>query len=796
MRPVRLGWMPRAAASPDAFLERGLPRYLAARRKKRRVKQALADGFRAIAGEPTPIDVKRLVRIVHAWGPMGDFRLLDGAPEASLAPRLAKAGAREAERRALVGLVAGAVPIGVRKDGTPWLWQVDGPARGAVFGLSKSGGLGSVFASAARFALHLAAEDASAEGDDVAPLLSLAAELPEELAEHLRERVERASLVVGAVVGADEEAKRLGRRIKTRHAHAAPDAAALEALFHAWLSDDGPRLAQLLVLAKRSPSALTRDAAEALRAVSDAKVPRPPRWQARLAARRGLTRAKPRAAPPRRALDLDRARRIVAWLDETSGTLEPLDVPAAREEALLALGELAPPGLFPELVSRAEAGDIRAVEMLAAMGDRRVAVPTLLSLLERPAGRYRWLEAAVVRALAVLDARDAVPALRRLLVTNPLGTWREGIERGPLVRELVAALGRMGDVDSGPITLALLESRSGEYKALAATAAHALGSLAYAPAFGALEARVTSTREPVTPELVWAFGRVAAAAGALQRGARALEGLTTLDPGIEVLRQGALLTLTGDRRGARRRDAFRAAIERALWEPGFRQEDTSRRRAWAFRALADVAASGAAPHVGAETVRYFAAIDDHRVRRAATAAFTAAGLVVPKTRRYYAFVLEEIEARAGRGALRAALSDPLGLFRYNIATFLADRGDLESVGAVAGAAAIAFAEPPTTAYEYDDAPRHLEAFASALARLNTREGNDVLIEALRSGNHQVRAVVAEHAPPDERIVPELVTMLEDPRSFLRARAERALESLGVGRSAPPPDPSRIRLVEG
>jgi len=68
----------------------------------------------------------------------------------------------------------------------------------------------------------------------------------------------------------------------------------------------------------------------------------------------------------------------------------------------------------------------------------------------------------------------------------------------------------------------------------------------------------------------------------------------------------------------------------------------------------------------------------------------------------------------------------------------------------------------------------------------------VLIEGLRSGNHQVRAVVAENAPDDERFVPELMAMLGDPRSFLRSRAERSLAALGVRGSqsdAPP------RLVE-
>ena len=97
--------------------------------------------------------------------------------------------------------------------------------------------------------------------------------------------------------------------------------------------------------------------------------------------------------------------------------------------------------------------------------------------------------------------------------------------------------------------------------------------------------------------------------------------------------------------------------------------------------------------------------------------------------------------------------------------------------------------------DHDDARRGGGATGVRAPVTIDLEGVGVLIEALRSGNHQVRAVVAEHAPPDERIVPELLMMLEDPRSFLRSRAERALESMRTGTPAPP-DPSRIRLVEG
>ena len=183
--------------------------------------------------------------------------------------------------------------------------------------------------------------------------------------------------------------------------------------------------------------------------------------------------------------------------------------------------------------------------------------------------------------------------------------------------------------------------------------------------------------------------------------------------------------------------------------------------------------------LGHDAIRYFVTRDDHRIRRAAQAAFAAWGVPVPATRRYYAHALDELEAREGLPALHEALRDPLGLFRHNIATRLAERAHASSVRPLAEATARLFAEPPTSTYEYDDAPSNLVAFVRALAKLNQPEGNDVLIEGLRSGNHQVRAVVAENAPEDPRFVPVLMAMLGDPRSFLRSRAERSLTSLGI-----------------
>ena len=173
-------------------------------------------------------------------------------------------------------------------------------------------------------------------------------------------------------------------------------------------------------------------------------------------------------------------------------------------------------------------------------------------------------------------------------------------------------------------------------------------------------------------------------------------------------------------------------------------------------------------------MRYWVTRDDHRVRTAAERAFAAWGLPVPKARPYFAFALPE-----SADALLEAVRDPLGIFKHNVATRLAAMDDRRAVRAIAEATARLFAAPVTSTYEYDDAPPPLVAFVRALAKLNDQESNSVLLEGLRSANHQVRAVVAENAPDDERFVPELMQMLGDPRSFLRSRAEKSLTTLGA-----------------
>jgi HEAT repeat protein len=402
--------------------------------------------------------------------------------------------------------------------------------------------------------------------------------------------------------------------------------------------------------------------------------------------------------------------------------------------------------------------------------------------------------------------------MREVLAQNPLSGWREGMERGTLVRALVGALGTLRDEAAAPQVLAILESKSNEYRHVLPIAAWASGRLRHGPALPALERLVLSPKVVPNAESIWAIGEIGAwAPGAGERAAsllRAIPGIDGLDPAVAMVRLTALAKTRAGRPDAPSSAELRRALERALWEPAFRQQETSRRQAWALRSLAELArvygdrpGDRAGPEaedaffLGHEAVRYFVTRDDHRVRTSAQAAFAAWGIPLPRTRRYYAFSLDAIEERGGIAALHDAVRDPLGVFRHNVATRLAERGHPSSVRPLAEAAARVFAEPATSTYEYDDAPLHVVTFARALARLNRPEGNAILLEALRSAHHHVRAVVADNAPSDPAFVPELMAMLGDPRSFLRGRADRALRALGSAAASASASESPSRTVE-
>jgi HEAT repeat protein len=860
--------MLRAAAAPERFLTRGLARFASsvARRDRRRAVARDARDARTAFSVELP---RELVQLFRAGGsrPLGDFVPAFPAVTQSTFDALLAAARRKhpsTSRARLCAYLAGTVPFGATRGGELWLYVLGAattPSRGVVATLDPAvlAAPRLLFRGASSFALACALEESAAAGEDASRIdgaraLLAAPGVAEQ--EGVRAAFERATALLDLLTASDAAVRRAAKKLAPRpfeppHPPTRPqtvaarraakatratrdaippssatrmllatgervDPLALGSLVEAFFRKEGPELDAIVSAQLASRDAIVRQAALLLtEALVTTKKPRTAaaRELARrraMALRAARAEAAPESTSPRRG-SAELTRRIIDIIDGLRPATDPLATTEPREEALRALSEVGDRSAVPGLVARAVTGDVGAVDMLAALGDPSAVAP-LVGLLHREPQRYRLLEAAVVRALAALDAGSTSHALRTLLADNPMPSWREGIERGVLVKELVSALGALRDESAGPALLEVLSSTSQEYRAILPLAAWALGRIHHLPALATLERLLSSPKEPPTCEAIWAVGAI----GAVHEDGRARAGallgrLSGLEPGAEMVRLTALSKVRphpGSADAPRTAD-LRIALERALWEPAFRQEETSRRRTWALRSLeelaaargprgarAAVAAHGQKPRASAKTddldpyflgheaVRYFVTRDAHALRRAAEEAFAAWSIPVPATRRYYVFEVADLERRGGLVALHEALRDPLGIFRHNVATRLAERADPSSVRPLAEATARLFAEPPTSTYEYDDAPSHLVAFVRALAKMNRPEGNDVLIEGLRGGNHQVRAVVAENAPDDERFVPELMAMLGDPRSFLRSRAERSLASLSAGNAAP------------
>jgi HEAT repeat protein len=743
-----------------------------------------------------PVDLQRFLRAAIA--PVGDYVPLRAAP--SFSALLSSARSKDDARARLGALLASAVPFGKTRGGELWLYVLaprSSPARAIVATLDpRVAAPRLVCRGASTFAVMCSIHASGDEPTTVASAPGVAEQ------EAVRSSFERALVVRSLLLGSDAAVRKAARILARKPEDEPPlpdtrgpqrDRAAplaLGALVETFFRADDARARTALALHDGSDDEIVADAVRVLGAALDRRGAALP---LDLARRRAIAlRAMRAAAAGSKARakvsdTIGTTRAIMAKLDAMPIPVDPVLITEDREENLLALAELGNRSLVPSIIARAVTGDIAAVEMLGMLGDAR-AIPHLVDVLARePQQKHRLLETSVVRALARMRAQETAPLLRKLLADNPMTNWRDGIERAVLVRELVSALGALRDEAAGPALLAVLESTSQEYRASLPLAAWALGRIAYLPALRTLERLLCSPKEPATCEALWAVGEIGRKhTNAKKRAGALLDSVAGLEPGAEMTRLTALAKVRGSGANAPKPSDLRRALERALWEPGFRQEETVRRRTWALRSLRGLHGVDTprgrdldSLFLGHEAVRYLVTRDDARVRFAAERAFSAWNIPVPKARRYYAVVVDELEREGGLEALHDAIRDPLGVYRHNVATRLSELADARSVRPLAEATARIFAEPVTSTYEYDDAPKRLVAFVRALARLNRPEGNDVLIDALRNGNHQVRAVVAENAPEDERFVPELRAMLGDPRSFLRSRAERSLTSLGV-----------------
>jgi len=450
---------------------------------------------------------------------------------------------------------------------------------------------------------------------------------------------------------------------------------------------------------------------------------------------------------------------IVDYIDSDGHVHDNMVVTNEREEALLALSQLGSKRVVPLLLSRAVAGDRKAVDMVGALGDPR-SIPHLEGLLFSPSDPYRRLEIAVVSALRRLKAVSTTPTLCRLLEENQLSDWRKGIERGALVREILSTLGALGDLSAQTTLMAALSSQLKEHKELMPLSARALGDLGASNAGDLLISTISSLRSPPSVDFFWALLRISSK----HAGAHALlQSLSPADLASEVVRIA----------GVGSADEFANAFYKATTEPAYRLSDTLERRAWAWRALGERTDIS----IRADAITKGVTSDEHEVRGAALRSLRTANRSFPEARYYFRVVVDAIEQEGGDAALGDAVADPLGVFRYNAALKLAAKGaPMERVAEVARKM---FAEPALSSFDYSDPPHALEWFVRALAKSKHPKAHEALLAAFESKNAQVRALAVEHAPADDRTRPLMKRLLADESALVRGRSEKALaRSLG------------------
>jgi HEAT repeat protein len=786
-------WMLRAASAPERFFAVGFARFVSERSTPQRTKPLSpqaepSEGF----GVSLPSDLARFLAIVNQT-PLGGF--VPSRPLPRWPAWLRHASSSGGFRLRLDALLGGAIPFGTLDGHILVYFVADAPAQRLIGTISPSTStLELLCRGVAELSVIVSLRD---QGEDAEPPPFSIAEEEAASALFARGRA-RATLLLGTDAQLRSAVRMLARKpldvpppegtylSPRRKTPERGTPLALGPLVEAFLREDDVALRKNLVAHAGSSDGCVREAvallASALETHPRATVAQDLRRRRSLALR--ALRTDRRVLRTEVSCSLETTRAIVRRIDAVPPNAESYSVLLEREEALSSLGLLGDRGVLPELCARAEEKSAAAIDMLAVLRPPGL-VETLMRLLADPLGRAHAFETAIVRALARERPSEAAPLIRQRLDESPMNNWREGLERGGLVRELVLALGELGDSASAPKLLALLESTSHEYRAVLPVAAYALGQLRTVEALAPIERLLFSPKQPVTCEAIWAIGAIGRAhPEAAKNAAAILDRLVGLEPGAEATRITALYKVSPSK-SAPKPTELRRAIERALWEPAFRQEETTRRRGWALRSIEELAELSASHRIeasslffGFEAIRYFVTRDDPRIRHAAHRAFSAWRLPVPTVRPYYAEGLDALELNGGTDELLEAVRDPLGIFRHNVATRLAERNEPRSVRPLAEAMARLFAEPPTSTYEYDDAPPHLVAFVRALSRMNQPETNDVLLDGLRSDHHQVRAVIAEHAPRDPRFLPELTSMLTDPRSFIRSRAEKTLMALG------------------
>lgn len=461
---------------------------------------------------------------------------------------------------------------------------------------------------------------------------------------------------------------------------------------------------------------------------------------------------------------------IIDWIDARGYERDDLILAHELEEACRALAELGDARIAPVLVGRFLRGVDRSItaRLLELLAPDEAAAPALAILGEDD--KFQLARSTSLRLLTAAEEFSRLGDLAPILADHPLsGGLTNDVLHGDLYRASLEHAGRSGRAEGAALAMAVLTETDRAYDSVRGEAAEAVARLGHHDALPALATILNEASTNVCPAVPWALGVLAADAPSEQKDL-ALDALEACDfpsaltPWVSV--QTALARL------GRAPDDLRDTVEEALRRSPYGRDRTIERRTWALRGLAEAARAEAAPWAP-ELAAAHARSDIHPIRDAALEVFSAAGQTPPPLRAYYRFTLPD-----SLEELHAALHDEDGLYRYNVALELAERGDASSVPELV-AALNDMLDGWVTVGPGQDTPYPLRWLVVALTSFGQTAAVEALARCLLHDDPKVQDPVLRAAPGHRALAAGMHHVVATRDGWMKRAAETWLEEHGT-----------------
>lgn len=393
------------------------------------------------------------------------------------------------------------------------------------------------------------------------------------------------------------------------------------------------------------------------------------------------------------------------------------------------------------------------------------------------------VEHRLIWAASVLGAardRVCVPALMRLLERMPAeGEFETALKYDDLIGKLAVILRQLGDPAGAPTLARFAASRSLRMRHARVESSYALARLAPATGTeeiltGALELCTKINDSEENSRALVAYGLIAAAQpialhGRLAQALRDTEPMASSYVEVQLAKAVALRALGQEAASAE----VATLLERALTEPGWKEEYTVRRRKWALEMFE------LAPVVPVELLASALALRDETLTDALVPVLRAHGVAAAPPRQLTVFAAAEASA----AELVALLADEALAGRHFAARELARRGEASGRAALEQAAgAVAARAPQAPGADLSGADdRLLTECVRALRRLPEAESTLALFAQLLSHpNRDIKGPVLRDPPAHPSLAAAMRKVAAEKWGWQEGTAREWLEAHGKG----------------